>query len=261
MTEIQPFIFPATGQTVRTVVVNGEPWFVAADVTDTLGYANGRDAVGRLVSAGQRGVSGIPTPFGEQSMTILSEAGVYRLVMRSNRPEAIAFQDWLAEQVIPSIRKTGSYTLCQPTELEVAERYVAALKAKAELESAIAELAPAAHAWNVLGTAADDYDVASAANILSRDPAIKIGRTRLFTYLANEGWIYRKHGAWAPYQTQIDNGRLMVLPQSHYHPRSGELVLDPPQIRITVKGLTELHKRLGGQSQLPALMSEELTAV
>lgn len=144
------------------------------------------------------------------------------------------------------------------TELEMAERYVAALKRERELTAMVAELAPAAQAWDTLATASGDFDAARAAQILSRDPAIRMGRTRLFTWLANHGWIYRgSEGRWCAYQAQIDAGRLMILPSSHYHPRTGELVLDPPQIRITVKGLLELHKRLGGAQ---ALVLDEMAA-
>lgn len=257
MTEIQPFIFPVTGQAVRTVSIDGEPWFVAYDVTAILGYANGPDAVARHVSPSQMSSVAIRDGIaGNPNRTILREAGVYRLVMRSNRPEAIAFQDWLAEDVIPSIRKTGSYSAAPMTELEMARNYVAALQREQELTAQVAELAPAAHAWNVLGTAGDDYDVADAAKVLSRDPAIQTGRTRLFTYLANQQWIYRTGGHWSPYQRHVDNGRLLVLPQSHYHPRTGDLQLDPPQVRITIKGLAELHKRLGGTANVADLIAE-----
>lgn len=116
----------------------------------------------------------------------------------------------------------------------------------AEAQAAI--LAPAAASWNTLATAEGDMSVADAAKILSRDPNISTGRNRLFTILGDLGWAYRQ-GAdnhWRAYQSAVTAGRLSEIPQSHYHPRTGQLELDAPQVRITVKGLADLHQILGG---------------
>ena len=66
----------------------------------------------------------------------------------------------------------------------------------------------------------------------------------------------RGDGHWRAYQTAVDAGRLMEAPQSHYHPRTGDLVLDPPQVRITPKGLADLHRRLGGTA--PFVVEQQL---
>lgn len=262
MNEIQPFTFPTTGQPVRTVTIDGEPWFVAADVTDILGYSNGRMAIGALPERMKSSVT-IPdgTP-GNPNRTVLNEAGVYRLVMRSNLIAAEAFQDWLAEEVIPSIRRTGSYAVAR---FEIPASYAEALELAArqarELEAVrehVAEIEPAAHAWNTMATANGDWSVADAAKLLSRDSGIKTGRDRLFTILHEFGWTYRQTSdrRWRPMQSAIENGRLTELAASHYHPRTGDLVLDPPQVRITVKGIEALHKLLGGQAPVDALVSQ-----
>ena len=115
------------------------------------------------------------------------------------------------------------------------------------------ELKPDAQAWQTLATADGDFAVADAAKILARDPNIKIGRDRLFTVLYQLGWIYRQRGdmRWRAVQTKaIDTGRLSELPSSHYHPRTGELILDSPQVRVTVKGVRDLHQHLGGIAPL-----------
>src|SRR5687768_8417360 len=78
--QLAPFQFPSTGQTVRTVLRDGEPWFVAADVCAVLGHSNHRVAVGRLPER-MKGVTEVDTPGGPQDMRIVSEPGVYRLVM------------------------------------------------------------------------------------------------------------------------------------------------------------------------------------
>lgn len=127
MSAIDVFQFPATSQQIRALIRDGEPWFVAGDITTALGIANGRDAVSRLDKSA-RGVGETDTPGGRQRVTIISEAGMYRLAMRSNRPDAIHFQMWISYDVLPSIRKTGAYMLPELDELEVARRYVAALE-------------------------------------------------------------------------------------------------------------------------------------
>lgn len=105
-------VFNYQGQQVRTVVKDGEPWFVAKDVCDVLGIANSRDAVSRLSDKQKAGV-GISDGSQMRQVTVISEGGVYKLVFRSNKPEAEQFSDWVAEEVLPSIRKTGQY-IAQP---------------------------------------------------------------------------------------------------------------------------------------------------
>jgi prophage antirepressor-like protein len=95
---------------VRVVMLEGNPWFVAADLALVLGYSSAKDAA-RLVREDERGRHNLPTPSADQEMTIVSESGLFRLIMKSRRPEAEAFQDWVTRDVLPTIRKTGGYTL------------------------------------------------------------------------------------------------------------------------------------------------------
>lgn len=262
MTALARFTFPVTGQAVRTATLNGEPAVVANDVCAVLGQSNPRQAVSRLPER-MKGVTEVDTPGGPQKMTVLTEAGVYRLVMRSNLPAAEAFQDWLAEEVIPAIRRTGSYSVAAPrVELsprEMAQLIIAEADRADAAEQRAAELAPAADAWNVLASGDGDYSVRDAAKILSRDPQIQVGERRLFTVLDAENWIYRQQadGKWRSYQRSIDAGRLSEIPQSHYHPRTGELVLDPPQVRVTPKGMEQLRALLGGSAPLAITSTTE----
>jgi prophage antirepressor-like protein len=93
---------------VRVVEREGDPWFVANDVCRALGLANARKAVADL-DEDEKGVTTGDTLGGEQAMNIVSEPGVYRLVFRSRKPEAERFKRWLAHDVLPQIRHTGSY--------------------------------------------------------------------------------------------------------------------------------------------------------
>ena len=93
---------------VRVIERDGEPWFVAKDVCICLSIANSRDAVARL-DDDEKDVGKADTLGGNQDMTLISESGLYTLVMRSNKPDAKVFRKWVTAEVLPSIRKTGCY--------------------------------------------------------------------------------------------------------------------------------------------------------
>ncbi|GIH70357.1 phage antirepressor [Sphaerimonospora thailandensis] len=149
--EIERFVFPDTGEAVRMLLIDGEPRFVATDVCTVLGYGGGaRNAIGRLPDR-MKGVEEINTPGGVQRMTVITEPGVYRLVMRSNLASAEAFQDWIAEEVVPAIRRTGSYSAVPAPAYVIPASYAEALELAArqarELEAVqtrVAELEPEA---------------------------------------------------------------------------------------------------------------------
>jgi DNA-damage-inducible protein D len=151
--------------------------------------------------------------------------------------------------------ETGRLAPAEITRKELARMVLESEEARELAEARVLELEPSARAWDTLASADGDFSVADAAKVLSRDSAIKLGRDRLFTLLRDYGWIYRQRsdGRWRVKQTAVETGRLSELPSSHYHPRTGELVLDPPLVRVTAKGVRELHKRLGGTSTLSEL--------
>ena len=93
---------------VRTLNLNGEPWFVAADVCKALELGNPSMTVERL-DDDEKGISTIDTLGGKQRMAIINEPGLYSLVITSRKPEAKAFKRWITHEVIPSIRKHGAY--------------------------------------------------------------------------------------------------------------------------------------------------------
>lgn len=117
---------------VRVVMQDGEPWFVASDVAKALGYERPNDAVNAHCKKVNKFSYG-DSPQGAQPYNILPESDVYRLVMRSNLPGAERFQDWVCDEVLPSIRKTGGYG--PPREM-LPQDYVAALRALADAEEA-----------------------------------------------------------------------------------------------------------------------------
>ncbi|WP_179374795.1 BRO-N domain-containing protein [Winogradskyella wichelsiae] len=94
---------------IRTVEIDGEIWFVAADVTNVLGYSNGKEAVAGLCKIKGVKKHDIPTQSGNQKVTLINEPNIYRLTVKSKLESAEKFEDWLFEEVIPSVRKKGFY--------------------------------------------------------------------------------------------------------------------------------------------------------
>lgn len=116
MTGLQVFQNPAFGE-IRAMTIDGEPWFVAADVCKALEIGNSRKAVARL-DDDEKGVTLSDTPGGKQEINIVNEPGLYGLVLGSRKPEAKAFKRWIKHEVLPSIRKHGAYMT--PAALEAA---------------------------------------------------------------------------------------------------------------------------------------------
>nr|DAP65433.1 MAG TPA: repressor domain protein [Caudoviricetes sp.] len=108
MSNIQIFNNPEFGE-IRTIDQDGEPWFVGKDVALALGYADPRSAISKKVDDLDRGVAKMATPSGEQEMTIINESGLYSLCFSSKLEGAKKFKRWVTSEVLPQIRKTGSY--------------------------------------------------------------------------------------------------------------------------------------------------------
>lgn len=102
------FTFPETNQTVRSLIVNDDPWWVARDVADILGLSNVHSSLA-LLDEDEKGVHSVETPGGVQELAIVNEPGLYSLMLRSRKPQAKAFKRWITHEVIPAIRKTGRY--------------------------------------------------------------------------------------------------------------------------------------------------------
>lgn len=148
MTDLQIFNNDRFGQ-VRIIPVDGELMFVAKDVCDCLEITKHRDAISRLDSD-ERGSVKLDTPGGKQDIAAINEYGLYSLVLSSRKPEAKDFKRWITHDVIPAIRKTGSYSMVIPQTLPEALRAYAdeveshnATKAiVAQQEQQIAEFKP-----------------------------------------------------------------------------------------------------------------------
>ncbi|HDA2805425.1 TPA: BRO family protein [Staphylococcus aureus] len=107
MQELQTFNFEELP--VRTLEVDGEPYFIGKDVADILGYANGRDALSKHVDAEDKLMSQIATAGQNRNVTIINESGLYSLIFSSKLENAKQFKRWVTSEVLPTLRKTGAY--------------------------------------------------------------------------------------------------------------------------------------------------------
>lgn len=104
---------------IRTVMVDGVPWFVGKDVAGALGYADSTGAVRKRTDEEDRGVAKMDTPSGAQELVIINESGLYSLILGSKLPSAKQFKRWVTSEVLPSIRQIGTYAIkreIMPTE-------------------------------------------------------------------------------------------------------------------------------------------------
>lgn len=131
MNELQIFNSEEFGD-IRTVTINNEPWFVGKDVAEALGYAEPRSAVSKKIDEADRGVAEMETPSGKQNMTIINESGLYALIFGSKLESAKRFKHWVTSEVLPAIRKTGSYQIAPQGEELLA---LAVIEAKKTIDS------------------------------------------------------------------------------------------------------------------------------
>lgn len=196
---------------VRVIIENGEPYFMASDLCQALEYKNGRDTINRLFPKGVAKYYTL-TKGGKQLLSYLTESQMYKLIMNSNAKNAEALQDWVCNEVLPSIRKQGSYNVTQ-SQYKIPQTYAEALleagRLALENEKLVAqakENEPKIKAFNELMQSKDALDFLTFSKIVG------IGRTKLFAKL-RELDILRADNT--PYQRYIDSGYFRVIESSY----------------------------------------------
>lgn len=217
---------------VRVIERECEPWFVAADVCRALELQNTADALSRL-DEDEKGVASIYTLGGDQALLIVSEPGLYALVLGSRKPEAKAFKRWITHEVIPSIRKHGAYATNAVIDSILADpdygiQLLTALKAERERNA-------------VLQPKADYFDALVERNTLTgiRATAKELGvKQKAFTgFLIENGYLYRDNtNKLQPYAAHVEDG-LFVLKEckSDRNNWSGTQLLITPKGRETFR--------------------------
>lgn len=252
--EIQRFEFK--GASLRALTDEaGEPWFVAKDACDILGNDTNhlREALDDDEITNLRNSEVWNQP--GRAPLIISEPGLYKLIMRSRKPEAKEFQRWVTHEVLPQIRKTGGYI--PTTDMDddmtilakavmIGQRTMEAQKQRiAEQSEHIRELEPKAQALDDFTNVEDRLLVRDAAKVLS-NAGTPIKEKQLREWMADHNWIFKSGGSWRATAAHCAAGHLvMVMSQKHGVKDDGMEFAFPPTVRITRKGLALLHKRLG----------------
>lgn len=259
-TEIQPFEFE--NNQVRALADGDEVMFVASDIAKTLGYGTAKD-MARNLDRDEKGTHQVPTPRGGvQNMTVITEAGLYRAILNrelgyldGEQKEFVRrFQRWVTHEVLPSIRKHGVYATGTTIDQILADpdfgiRLLTDLKEerakRIEAENQIKELEPKAKALDDFTNVPDTLLVREAAKLLS-NAGTPIGEKELREWLSQHGWIYKHAGTWWATSTRVKAGHLaLVEAKSHGQHKDGSIFVFAPTVKITRKGLTLLHQRLG----------------
>lgn len=246
MTDIQIFKNEQFGE-VRTIEKNGEPWFVAADVCKVLDLSNPTIAASRLdederakFNLGRQGET-----------TIVSEAGLYTLVLGSRKPEAKAFKRWITHEVIPTIRRHGAYATETTIESIIADpesgiKLLQALKAEQERRKeaeAIAEAQrPKALFADAVAASDNSILVGELAKIL-RQNGVETGQNRLFRWMRDNGYIMRYTNV--PTQYSMERGLMEVKERAINNPDGSVRITQT--IKVTGKGQAYfVNKFIGG---------------
>lgn len=174
---------------VRTVTINGEPWFVGKDVADILGYQNGSRDINRHVHEEDRQNYQNGTFDSPRGMTIINESGLYALIFGSKLESAVRFKHWVTSEVLPAIRKTGSYQAPQGKEL-LALAVLEAQKTIDEQSKAIERMKPKVIFANAVETSHTLILIGDLAKLL-RQNGVDTGQKRLFEQLRNEGYLMK----------------------------------------------------------------------
>ena len=232
---------------VRAVLIDGEPWFVGKDVAMTLGYANYRDALVRHIDLEDK-IDGvvIHDSIGRpQKPILINESGVYSLIFGSNLPNAKFFKRWVTSEVLPTIRKTGTYQLMDSymidDPVERAKRWIEEQEEKKALERKIEEDKPKVEFADHVADTSDLIDMSTLAKLAKKEN-IKIGRNRLFEWLRDNKYLM-SHGKHKnePYQKYVDNGWFVVREYT-YNTAYGEQI--GTKTYVTGKGQIGIIEKL-----------------
>lgn len=182
---------------IRTVVKDGEPWFVGKDVAEILGHSNPQRALRDYIDDDDKGVTKIVTPGGTQTMAIINESGLYSLILSSKLPNAKKFKKWVTSEVLPSIRKNGGYIAGQETmsddELMARALQVAQNKIL-EKDKQIETMKPKAIFADAVAASHTSILIGDLAKLISQN-GVSIGQKRLFKWLRDNGYLIKREGS------------------------------------------------------------------
>lgn len=243
MNDLKIFENPAFGQ-VRTLELEGEPWFVGKDVAEALGYSDTFGALKKHVDDEDKQNcqnDSFETPRG---MTIINESGLYSLVLSSKLPTAKAFKRWITSEVIPSIRKHGAYIMPDTLEQMIADpdttiRLLTTLKEERQervrLEAEAKANRPKVLFADAVATAHTSILIGELAKLLKQN-GVDMGQNRLFDWMRKHGYLIARKGTDynMPTQKSMELGLMEIKETSISHADGHVSISKTP--KITGKG-------------------------
>jgi prophage antirepressor-like protein len=219
----------------------GEPWWVAREVADILGITETSTIIERLDEEEWRKTRLLDARGAEQELFVISESGLYGAISRSNKPAAKDFQRWVRKEVLPSIRKTGSYSMSIPRTLPEALRlYAMEIEKREIVETQLAIAAPKVEFFNAVADSKDAIEMGRVAKVLD----CGVGRNKLFQFLRDQKVLMHNN---MPYQTFVDRRYFRVVEQAYNKP-DGSVHVSTKTL-VYQKGLQFILKSLGKRSK------------
>lgn len=236
-------LFDFEGNQVRTLKINGEPWFVGKDVANILGYSNTRDALNKHVDSEDKNTVAIHDGItrGNPNQVVINESGLYSLILSSKMPNAKKFKRWVTSEVLPAIRKHGAYmTDAKAFDVVNNKNGLADLLQQAadqlkQKDIQIEEMKPKALFADSVATSNSTILIGELAKIL-RGNGIDIGATRLFRWMREHGYLINRKGSdWnMPTQRAMNLGLFKIKETTINHANGTTSIIKTP--KVTGKG-------------------------
>ncbi len=224
MSELQIFSF--NGLDVRTVLIDGEPYFVGKDIAEILGYAKSRNAIKNHVDDEDKKDAPIQGDLGgTQTMTVINESGLYSLILSSKLPSAKKFKRWVTSEVLPAIRKHGAYMTDEKAfdvvnnKSGLADLLQQAADQLKRKDIQIAEMKPKALFADSVSASDSTILIGDLAKILKAN-GVDTGAKRLFQWLRDKSYLINRKGSdWnSPTQKSMNLGLFVIKESTHTQP-------------------------------------------
>lgn len=252
MNELKIFQSEEFGE-VRTVTIDGEPWFVGKDVAEALGYGDTNQAIRKHVTEDDKLTRRFDGSGQNREMYIINESGLYALIFGSKLESAKRFKHWVTSEVLPSIRKHGVYAVDELLENpDMAIKAFTALKEEREknklLQADNDRMKPKEIFADAVATSYTTILIGDLAKILKQN-GVEIGQKRLFAWLRDNGYLIKRNGTDynMPTQKAMELG-LFEIKESTVNNPDGSVRINRTT-KVTGKGQQYfINKFLGGES-------------
>ena len=235
MNEVQVFNNQEFGS-VRSLVINDEPWFIGKDVAEVLGYEDTNQAIRKNVDNEDKLTRLIDGSGQKRNMTIINESGLYSLILSSKLPSAKKFKRWVTSEVLPALRKTEQYKVHELSGSELmAKALIEAQSVLAAKDKQIQEMKPKVVFADAVATSHTSILVGELAKILKQN-GIDMGQKRLFAWLRENGYLIKRKGTDynMPTQKAMDLGLFEIKEGSYVNGSGVNITTKTP--KVTGKG-------------------------